>query len=111
MTEDPKTTWKTFTEEIEVTGHQLVEHVTRLLAEGNVRQLQLRSERGDVYVAVPLAAGAIVGGVVVLAAPWLAIIGAIAGLAAKVTIGVVRATPPSADETAQDTGEPPLGDN
>ncbi len=109
MTEDPKTTWKTFTEEIEVTGHQLVEQVTRLLAEGNVRQLQIRSEAGDIYLSVPLTAGAIVGGVMVIAAPWLAVIGAVAGLVAKVKIVIVRAAPPSDDEIGPDSGGPPLG--
>ena len=109
MTEDPKTTWKTFTEEIEVTGHQLVEQVTRLLAEGNVRQLQIRSESGDVYLSVPLTAGAIVGGVMVIAAPWLAVIGAIAGLVAKVKIVVVRAAPPSDDDIGPESGGSSLG--
>ncbi|MEO5807834.1 DUF4342 domain-containing protein [Devosia sp.] len=110
MTEDPKTAWKTFTEEIEVTGHQLVEQVTRLVAEGNVRQLQIRSEKGDVYLTVPLTAGAIVGSVAAIAAPWLAVIGAIAGLVAKVRIVIVRETPPVENETAPDGGEAPSGD-
>jgi len=88
--EQKKDGWKTFTEEIEVAGSQLVEEVTRLIAEGNVRKLRLRSRNDDVVLEVPLTAGAVVGGVVVLAAPWLAILGALAGLLAKVRIEVIR---------------------
>jgi hypothetical protein len=69
MTEETKTTWKTFTEEIEVAGHQLMAEITKLLAEGNVRRLQIRSEQGDIYLSVPLTAGAVAGGVVVVASP------------------------------------------
>jgi hypothetical protein len=106
MAEDRKNSWKTFTEEIEVTGQQLADQITRLLAEGNVRRLRIKSEEGDVYAAVPLTAGAIVGGVVVITAPWLALIGAIAGLVAKVRIEIVREKP--IGDTPPDTGEPPL---
>jgi hypothetical protein len=93
--EDPKNPWKTFTEEIEVTGQQLVHEITKLLAEGNVRKLQLRSEKGDIFLSIPLTAGAVAGGVAVIAAPWLAIIAGVAGLMAKVKLEVVRAEPPA----------------
>jgi hypothetical protein len=109
MTDDPKTTWKTFTEEIEVAGNQLVEQVTRLLAQGNVRQLQIRSETGDVYLSVPLTAGAIVGGVMVIAAPWLAVIGAIAGLVAKIKIVIEREAPSTEEDSPPHSGDAPLG--
>lgn len=90
MEEKTKTAWKTFTEELDVAGHQLGAEINRLLAEGNVRKLQVRTENGDVVMSLPLTAGAVAGGVVVLAAPWLAIIAAVAGVAAKVKIEVVR---------------------
>ena len=90
MSEEEKGRWKTFTEEVEVAGHQLVEEITRLIAEGNVRKLRVRSSNDDVVIEVPLTAGAVVGGVVVLAAPWLALLGALAGVLAKVKIEVVR---------------------
>ena len=90
MDEDKKSTWETFTEEIEVAGHQLMEEINRLLAEGNVRRLQIRSEKGDIYLSVPLAAGAVAGGVVVVAAPWLAVIAAIAGIAGKLKLEIAR---------------------
>ena len=82
--------WKTFSEEVEVAGHQLVDKITKLIAEGNVRKLRIRSENGDINLEIPLTAGAVVGGVFVLGAPWLAILGAIAGLLARVRIEIVR---------------------
>ncbi len=95
---DPgRDTWKTFTEELEVTGHHLVEEVTRLVAEGNERKLEIRSDGGDVYLSVPLTAGALAGGAVALAAPWLAVIAAIAGLLGNVKLVVVRNEPPKDD--------------
>ena len=81
---------RTFTEEFEVAGSQLVEKVKALLEEGNVRQLIIKAQDGDVYLETPLTLGVIAGGAVVLAAPWLAILGAIAALVARVKIEVVR---------------------
>jgi len=87
-TQDPKD--RRFGEEIEIAGHQLIERIKELLAEGNVRTLRIRAESGQVFLEIPLTAGALAGGVVVLTAPWLAAIGALAGLAAKVRIEVIR---------------------
>lgn len=89
-TKDPRNAWKTFTEEVEVAGHQLVGEINRLLAEGNIRKLVIRTEKGDVMLSVPLTGGAVAGGVVALAAPWLVVIAAIAGLVAKVKLEIVR---------------------
>lgn len=97
MDDDKKPGWKTFTEEIEVTGQQLLETINRLLAEGNVRKLNIKSESGDVFLSVPLTGGAIAGGILVLGAPWLAIIAGLAGMLAKVKLEVVRTEPPKAD--------------
>lgn len=81
---------RTFTEEIEIAGHQLLERVKELIAEGNVRTLRIKTGTGNVFLEIPLTAGAIAGGVVALATPWLAAIGAIAALATRVTVEIVR---------------------
>ena len=81
---------KTFTEEIEVAGNQLVERVKELVAEGNVRLLRIKSADDDVYMEMPLTVGVLAGGALALAAPWLAILGGFAALVAKVHIEVVR---------------------
>jgi hypothetical protein len=80
-----------------VTGQQLLETINRLLAEGNVRKLNIKSESGDVFLSVPLTGGAIAGGILVLGAPWLAIIAGLAGMLAKVKLEVARTEPPKAD--------------
>lgn len=101
--DDQKDHWQSFTEEVEVAGQNLVEEVTRLIAEGNVRKLRIRSENDDIALEVPLTAGAVLGGVVVLGAPWLVLLGAIAGLLTKVRIEIVRKSDPEAKNE-------PLGD-
>lgn len=102
MTEEQKGRWKTFTEEVEVAGYQLMDEITRLVSEGNVHKLRVRSENNDVVFEVPLTAGAVVGGVVVLAAPALAVLGALAGLLVKVKIEIVRNVDDSGDESDED---------
>lgn len=81
---------RTITEEIEIAGNQLVDEIKRLIAEGNVRQIRIKDADGDVYLETPLTIGAIAGGVVVLAAPWLAILGVIAALVTRIRVEVVR---------------------
>jgi hypothetical protein len=97
MDDDKKPGWKTFTEEIEVTGQQLLETINRLIAEGNVRKLNIKSESGDVFLSVPLTGGALAGGIIMLGAPWLALIAGVAAMLAKVKLEVVRNEPPKAD--------------
>ena len=109
MTEEPKNTWKTFTEEIEVAGHQLMAEVTRLISEGNVRKLRILSKEGEVVLTIPLTAGAVAGGVVVIAAPWIAVIATLAAVLAKVRLEVVRAVPVEPEE-ATETDAPPPGE-
>lgn len=94
--------WKTFTEEVEVAGRQLVEEVTKLIAEGNVRRLRIKSPNDDIVLEVPLTAGAAIGGVVVLGAPWLALLGALAGLLVRVRIEVVREAEDSSKPAEED---------
>jgi|APFEC2959095171_1045051.scaffolds.fasta_scaffold04001_2 hypothetical protein len=110
MSAEGKNGWETFTEEIEVTGHQLIDEINRLLAEGNIRKLQIRSEAGDVYLTVPLTAGVVVGGVVALTAPWLAVIAAVAGLLTKVKLEVLREKAPEAEKPAETDGAGPGND-
>jgi hypothetical protein len=85
--------WKTFTEEIEVAGSQLVERVKELVAEGKIRRLRIKSADGDTVLEVPLTVGAVAGGAVALAAPWLAVLGAFATLVAHAKIEIVRTEP------------------
>lgn len=81
---------KTWTEEIELAGSDLVETVKKLIQEGNVRRLIVKKPDGDVLIEVPLTAGVAISGVMVVLAPVLAALGALAALVARVTVVVVR---------------------
>jgi hypothetical protein len=88
-----------WTEEIEVAGEELVASVKRLAAEGKISRIRLIDSDGDIILEMPLTIGAIAGGAVVLAAPVLAVIGALAGFATKVKLEVVRNGNPPPDKT------------
>lgn len=93
MTDDKRT----IPEEIELAGNQLVEEVRRLVREGNVRRLVVRGKEDRVLLEIPLNAGVAVGGVVALAAPVAAALGALAALLAEVRVEVVRETDTTAE--------------
>ena len=80
----------TFTEQIEITGSELVERTKELIEEGNVRRIIIRNEEDEVLMEVPLTAGVVVGGAVTIVAPVLAALGALAALLTHVKIEVVR---------------------
>ncbi len=86
---------RTWMEEIEVSGEQLVQKVKDLAAEGHVKRIRVKEPDGDIALDIPLTYGAIVGGVLVLAAPILAVIGALAAFVSKVTVEIVREEPKS----------------
>lgn len=110
MTDDKKTGWKTFTEEIEVTGQQLLGEINRLIAEGNVHKLNVKSADGEVFLSIPLTGGVVAGGLVALTAPWLAIVAGVAGLVTKIKLEVVRKEAPTDDEApAPSPAEEPKG--
>lgn len=104
MEDEAKTEAKdrTFSETIEVAGHQVIEQVKKLFAEGNVRTLKVHAKESDFTLELPMTVGVLAGGVVILTAPWLALLGVVAGLVAKVEIEVERNAPPEAPKT-----EPP----
>ncbi len=83
----------TFKETIQIQGDQLLETVKHLIHEGNVRRITIKQDDRTI-VEVPLTLGA----VGVLAAPWLAAVGAIAAVVTKCTIEVERAEPASEEE-------------
>ncbi|MEX0852177.1 MAG: DUF4342 domain-containing protein [Bauldia sp.] len=91
--EKKETRRRTFTEEMEIAGSELVGRIKGLVAEGNVRQVRIKAPGGEVWFETPLTVGVLAGGAVALAAPWLAILGAIAGLVARVKVEIVREEP------------------
>ena len=90
MTNEPKQQKNDWTDEILVTGNELVERIKKLVADGNVRRLIIRKPDGDSLLEIPLTAGVAVGGTVTILAPVLAAIGALTALLAEFRVEVVR---------------------
>jgi hypothetical protein len=85
--------FKTYTEELQVMGEQLLSKVKELLHEGNVRRIIIKQE-GQTIAEFPLTFG-VVG---VLVAPMLAAIGALGALIAQCSIEVVRSEQPGSGD-------------
>lgn len=81
---------RTWIEEIEIAGSELVERVKELVREGNIRRLIIRKPSGELLMEIPLTAGVMVGGAFTIVAPVLAALGAMAALLAKVKVEIVR---------------------
>ncbi|SYZ73431.1 conserved hypothetical protein [Candidatus Zixiibacteriota bacterium] len=77
---------KTFTEEIKVSGGQLVETVKRLLHEANIRRIIIKNEKGESLLEIPVT----IASVGALLLPVAAALGALAALVANCTIVVVK---------------------
>ncbi|NLD56462.1 MAG: DUF4342 domain-containing protein [Burkholderiaceae bacterium] len=102
MSEEQHRNGKTFQETIDVAGSKLIEEIKRLVREGNVRRIRLYSADKDFTLQVPLTIGAVAGGVLVIGAPWLAILGVIAAMVTKVKIEVEREVVPDAEIVADE---------
>lgn len=74
------------TEEFQVTGDAVIGKVKELVHEGNIRRIIIKNEDGKTLIEIPLTVG-VVGAVLL---PVWAAIGAIAALAAKLTIVVEK---------------------
>jgi len=81
---------RSWTEEIEVSSENLVAKIKQLAADVQVKRVRLIEPDGDIVLDIPLSFGAIAGGAVVLAAPLLAILGALTVFVAKVKLVIVR---------------------
>jgi hypothetical protein len=93
--EESKTrTWK---EEIEVKGDELVARVKQLAEDSKVKRIRVVEPDGDIALEIPLTYGAIAGGAVVIAAPVLAVVGTLAALVAKVKIEIINEEPDGGD--------------
>ncbi|MDH3887315.1 MAG: DUF4342 domain-containing protein [Gammaproteobacteria bacterium] len=98
MTHDPKKSDRNWSEELTVTGQELVERIKKLVAEGNVRRLIIRKPDGDSLLEIPLTAGVVAGGAVTIMAPVLAALGALAALLTEFRIEVIRTDQPDRED-------------
>lgn len=91
MADEPEKKEAGWTEETVVAGSELVARVRKLVAEGNVRRLIIKKPNDEILLEIPLTAGVVTGGAMILMAPVLAALGALAALLAEVKLVVVRA--------------------
>ncbi len=87
MEKGSKKEWR---EEIEIAAGELITRVKELIKEGNIRRLIIKDDKGKTILEIPLHAGVAIGGIITLTAPLLAVLGAVAGVLAKVKIEIVR---------------------
>jgi len=92
---------RTFIEEFEVTGGQLVERVKELFADARAKRLVISSPDGDEIMTIPLTFGVVAGGILTIADPLLAALGALAALLTRARFEVVREAEPGSDEPGQ----------
>ncbi len=90
QTDTTSTEPKTYYEELQVMGEQLLARVKELVHEGNVRRIIIKQD-GHTIMEFPLTFG-VVGAI---AAPVLVAIGAISALIYQCSIEVVRSEPPT----------------
>jgi hypothetical protein len=69
-----------------VNGEDLLKKVKELIHEGNVNRIIIKNEEGKTYLEIPVTIG-LIGAVL---APVLAAVGALAALAARFSIEVIR---------------------
>lgn len=77
-------------EEMEVAGHELVDRVKKLAADGNVRRLVIRNGNGDLLIEVPLTPAVVVIGAAAIINPFLTMLGALAAVLARLKIEIER---------------------
>lgn len=77
-------------QEFKVTGENLLKKVRSLIDEGNIRRIIIKDEKGNKFLELPITIG-ILGAI---AAPVLVAVGAVAALATKFQIEVVRKESP-----------------
>ena len=80
--------YKSFKENFNINGEQLLNKIKELIEEGNVRKISIYDKAGKELMSFPLTVG-VVGAVI---APVLAAVGALAALIGECTISVERDT-------------------
>jgi hypothetical protein len=80
-------------EEFKIDGKSLMDTLEDLLHQGNIRRVTVRNNKGKTFFDIPLTVG-VVGAALV---PAAAAIGAVAALAAELTIAVERVEDKSAE--------------
>ncbi|ADE16104.1 conserved hypothetical protein [Nitrosococcus halophilus Nc 4] len=64
--------------------------IKKLVKKGNLRRLIIRKPNGHIFMEVPLTAGAVVGGILLLFTPMLLALGALVALFKQIKVEIVR---------------------
>jgi hypothetical protein len=83
---------KVHKEEFEVTGDAVIAKIKEIIHEGNVRRITIKNDEGKTLIEIPLTLG-VVGALLL---PVWAAIGAIAALAANLTLVIEKVEPATA---------------
>ena len=78
------------TEEYRVSADECVAKVKELVAEGNVRRVIIQTDEGRTLIEFPLTVGVAAAAGVLLLAPMLAAVGALAAIVTDLTIVIER---------------------
>jgi len=70
----------------QTTVNDLIKRIEELIKEGNIRRIIVRDQNGEKYIEVPL----LIGFIGTLAAPYVTLIGILAGIAAKFTVEIIK---------------------
>ena len=81
---------KVRTEEFKVSADETVAKIKEIIAEGNVRRIIIQTEEGKTLIEFPLTVGVAAAAGVLLLAPLLAAVGALAAIVTDLTIVVER---------------------
>jgi len=81
---------KVRTEEFKVTADSAVAKIKEIIAEGNIRRIIIQTEEGKSLIELPLTVGVAAAAGVLLLAPLLAAVGALAAIVTDLTIVVER---------------------
>ncbi len=90
---------KVYQEEFQVDGEAVLAKIRTVIAAGNVRRITIKNEDGKTLIEIPLTVG-VVGAVLL---PVWAAIGAIAALAANLTIVIEKVMP--SEPVSEEHGE------
>lgn len=72
--------------EFKVSGEELLKKIKEILYEGNVRRIIIKDEKGRKFLEIPVTVG-VLGA---LAAPVLVAVGAVAAIATRFTVEIIR---------------------
>lgn len=73
-------------EKISGSVQEIITKVEDLVKEGNIRRILIKDQDGKIFIELPL----LVGGIIMIAAPIVTAIGAVAGFLANFTIEITK---------------------